>query len=386
MTTTTPPTLTPAQLDAFGRELDAGADRVVADLGERDATYLRRIVAIQRRSAIAGRALLFFGWLPPAWLAGTGLLALSKILENMEIGHNVMHGQYDFMRDPRFEGKTYEWDTACPGDEWRHSHNYLHHTFTNVVGKDRDVGYGELRIAEAQPWEPKHRFQLLYTLGLASLFQWGVALHDLELDQARKGKPRPDLRQVARRVFRKGGKQVLKDYLLFPALAGPFFLPVLLGNLTANFLRNVWAFAVIFCGHFPDGVAMFDEQTLEGESRGAWYYRQLLGSANLDGGKTFHVLTGNLSHQIEHHLCPDLPAHRYAEIAPEVRAICQRYGLPYNTGPMHKQLASVFRRIARLGRKPATPSTPARDEHPGAIDWMNPVTARRMTWGHPAAA
>ena len=353
MTTTTIPTLSPAQLDAFGRELDAIRARVVADLGERDARYLRRLVAIQRRAALAGRALLMAGWLPPAWLAGTALLSLSKILDNMEIGHNVMHGQYDFMRDPAFDGKTFEWDNVCPGDEWRHSHNYLHHTFTNIVGKDRDVGYGQLRVADEQPWRPDHRYQVAYAIALAMLFQWGVALHDLELDQARAGKPRPDLRAALRKVLRKGVRQSARDYLLFPALAGPAFAPVLLGNLTANLVRNVWAFAVIFCGHFPDGVAMFDEQTLDGETRGGWYLRQLLGSANIDGGPLMHVLTGNLSHQIEHHLFPDLPAHRYAEIAVEVRAICARYGLPYNSGPLPGQLASVFRRLARLARPPA---------------------------------
>ena len=58
----------------------------------------------------------------------------------------------------------------------------------------------------------------------------------------------------------------------------------------------------------------------------------MLGSANLAGAKLSHVLSGNLTHQIEHHLFPDLPARRYPELAVEVREICQRYGLPYNTG------------------------------------------------------
>jgi len=60
------------------------------------------------------------------------------------------------------------------------------------------------------------------------------------------------------------------------------------------------------------------------------------------------VMTGNLSHQIEHHLFPDLPARRYPEIAGEVREICERYGLPYNTGPLRKQLGSAARKIVRL--------------------------------------
>lgn len=84
------------------------------------------------------------------------------------------------------------------------------------------------------------------------------------------------------------------------------------------------------------------------ETRGQWYYRQLLGSADLTGCKLFHVLSGHLSHQIEHHLFPDLPANRYNEIAVEVREICQRYELPYNTGPLVKQFGSVVHKIARF--------------------------------------
>jgi fatty acid desaturase len=113
-------------------------------------------------------------------------------------------------------------------------------------------------------------------------------------------------------------------------------------------VRNIWAFNIIFCGHFPSGVESFEEEAAENETRGAWYYRQLLGSANITGSKLFHVLTGNLSHQIEHHLFPDIPARRYPEIAPEVRALCEKYEPNYNTGPLRKQLGSVAVKIFKL--------------------------------------
>src|ERR1700730_17256466 len=138
-------TLTEEQTEAFGAELDALKERIMADLGERDATYIRRVIKAQRTLEVGGRGLLMAGILPPAWLAGTAMLALSKILDNMEIGHNVMHGQYDWMGDPSISSRGFEWDTACPGDQWRHSHNYMHHTYTNIVGMDRDIGYGILR-------------------------------------------------------------------------------------------------------------------------------------------------------------------------------------------------------------------------------------------------
>jgi len=149
-------------------------------------------------------------------------------------------------------------------------------------------------------------------------------------------------------LLRKIRNQALKDYLLFPALTGPLFPLTLAGNATANLVRNVWAFNIIFCGHFPAGVSTFSREECEDASRGHCYYRQLLGSANITGSRLFHVMTGNLSHQIEHHLFPDIPARRYPEIAEEVREICRRYGLDYNTGSLSRQLGSVARKICRL--------------------------------------
>jgi fatty acid desaturase len=360
--------LTPDQIEALGRELDDLRARVMADLGERDAAYIRRIIKAQRALEVGGRSVLFAGFLPPAWLAGVAALSLSKILDNMEIGHNVMHGQYDWMKDPGLDSKRFEWDTACPGDQWRHSHNYVHHTHTNVLGKDRDIGYGILRMSEDQPWRRRDLGNPVYALLLALLFQWGVAVHDLEVERIEAGEIElSEKRDILRAIWRKGRRQVLKDYVVLPVLAGPGAPFVLSANLTANLIRNLWAFTIIFCGHFPEGVEEFSEEQVEHETRGGWYVRQMLGSANLrSNSRLFHVLSGNLSHQIEHHLFPDIPAHRYAEMGVEVREICKRYGLPYNTGPLHRQFGSVVRKIMRLAlpgageREPAAaPADPA---------------------------
>ncbi len=341
--------LSPEQLERFGREMDAIRDQVMADVGERDAVYIRKVIRAQRSLEVAGRGLLFLGFLPPAWVAGVAALSAAKILDNMEIGHNVMHGQYDWMNDPALSSRHFDWDTACPADQWRHSHNYMHHTYTNVQGIDRDIGYGVLRMSAEKPWHPYYLLNPLWALLLATFFQYGVALHDLEVERVLKGKrSRAEAGTLARGIWHKTRRQLSKDYLLFPLLAGPVAPFVLAGNLTANLARNLWTYTIIFCGHFPDGVAQFDRSVLENESRGQWYLRQLMGSANLTGGRLFHVMSGNLSHQIEHHLFPTLPAHRYGEISLQVQEICQRYGLRYNKGPLRRQFGTVLRRIARL--------------------------------------
>jgi fatty acid desaturase len=225
----------------------------------------------------------------------------------------------------------------------------MHHTHTNVLGKDRDIGYGILRMTEDEPWKPTDIANPIKATLLMLLFQYGVALHDVETERIVAGEiGLSDKRDILVATGRKVRRQSLKDYVLFPALAGPGAPFTLAGNATANLTRNVWSFMIIFCGHFPAGTHEFSEEEVENETRGGWYLRQMLGSANLTGGKLFHILSGNLSHQIEHHLFPDIPAHRYAEIAVEVREICERYGLPYNSGPLHKQFGSVVKKIFRL--------------------------------------
>ena len=342
-------TLTDEQIEQIGDELDALRRRVVAELGQEDRDYIYSVVKVQRALEVAGRGSLFLGFLPPFWLAGTAALSLSKILDNMEIGHNVMHGQYDWMRDPALNSKMFEWDTACPADQWRHSHNYMHHTYTNIVDKDRDIGYGILRMDPSQKWNPYYLGNPLWAFLLMTFFQYGVALLDLEVYNVLSGKRSwSENKKLWRGIWRKTGRQTLKDYVLFPVLTGPLFASTFTANATANLVRNLWAYSIIFCGHFPSGVATFTEEECADETRGHWYVRQMLGSANITGSKLFHILSGNLSHQIEHHLFPDIPACRYPQIADEVRAICEKHGLPYNTGRLSRQLGSTWAKIFRL--------------------------------------
>ncbi|MRJ77909.1 acyl-CoA desaturase [Aeromicrobium sp. SMF47] len=356
--------MTYEQLEEFGRELDAVRQRVLDDLGQKDADYIRRVIRIQRGAEVVGRIGIFMPFFPPAFIAGIGSLAVAKILDNMEIGHNVMHGQYDWMNDPMIDGARYEWDNIAPAQDWKHGHNYIHHTYTNIHGMDRDIGYNMFRIDEDQPWYPSHRFNLPLATALMMVFEWGIMYHGVELDQYLHGKiSKEDFEGRKKRAFKKIRKQVFKDYIAWPALGlalVPFMgwwapVAILGANVAANVIRNVWTFLIIFCGHFPAEVETFKEEDAQNENRGQWYLRQLLGSANITGRKPFHVMTGNLSYQIEHHLFPDIPARRYPEVAEDVNRLVEKYGLHYNTGRLSKQLGSVIRQLAKLGKKPSDP-------------------------------
>src|SRR5579884_450839 len=392
--------LSDEQLAEIGREFDQLHEEVRADLGDRDARYINGIIALQRRLALIGRAELFASRSKPAWWLGMATLSTAKILENMEIGHNVMHGQWDWMNHPVINSQVWDWDTASTKEAWKHSHSYVHHTYTNILGKDRDLGYEIMRIDPHQPWHPVYLLQPLYNILLMLVFEWGVAVHDLDFTAIRAGqKPISKVREELKGIAGKGRLQIQKDYIAWPLLSAAIstgvragvraiedrrrrrkrrgavavgagllrrvrrpsgerarliddfrqaYVATLKADLWANVVRNVWSNAIIFCGHFPDQTYVFTEEEVRDETPGGRYVRQLIGAANINGSPLFHVMSGNLGYQVEHHLYPDMPSSRYGEIAPRVREICKRYGLPYNTGPFFKQWGSVQRSILRL--------------------------------------
>ena len=338
-------------IENLGKDLDAIRQQVLDTRGERDATYIRRVITAQRTLEASSRIVLLFSLLPPAWLAGTAGLSVAKILENMEIGHNVLHGQWDWMRDPKIHSTTWEWDNASPAEQWKHAHNEEHHTYTNVIGKDGDLGYGIMRVDEEQPWHPFHLGQPLWNLINAFMFQYGIAAYDLKLGKNLKSRERrnnPQFRARVKATLRKVRTQATRDYVVHPLLSGPSAMPTLAANVTANVVRNLWTHSVIMCGHFPEGVETFAYDSIDGETRGQWYLRQMIGSANISGSRFMHLMSGNLSFQIEHHLFPDLPSNRYQEIAPQVRAVFEKYGLTYTSGPLVRQVASAWRKVIRL--------------------------------------
>ncbi|WP_295646523.1 acyl-CoA desaturase [uncultured Corynebacterium sp.] len=390
--------LSSEDVEEIGRRFDAIEARHRASLGAKDAAYIRNLIRSQRGLDLLSRIGTVFA--PALMGPAAATMGLAKILENLEIGHNVMHGQWDWMNDPEIHSGTWEWDNTGPSSGWKHSHNFSHHTFTNIIGMDNDIGYGVIRITRDRKWKPTTTLQPLTNVVLAALFEYAVAFYDVELGRYFAGRQsweetKPRLMETLRKVR----SQMVKDYVAFPAVAAAvgFALAGTKGRrnekgikgflgrklngagkrrrvkglsisvsqaridsakrhakkaaqaaLFANLIRNVWAYAVIFCGHFPDDVETFTKRTLAEESKAEWYLRQMLGSANFRGGKVLTVLSGNLNYQIEHHLFPDMPSNRLAAIAREVEKTAREFGLPYNTASFPRQLWEVQRTILKL--------------------------------------
>ena len=294
-----PVDLTEEQIDEFGREMDAIYHETLASRGEKDRLYILRLIRIQRSMALFGRLVIYASlFLLPAWphaLAGWGttllvialgviMLGVAKILENMEIAHNVLHAQWDWMKDPEIQSNTWEWDNMSPSDRWMYSHNVVHHTWTNVLEKDLDVGYGIMRVTPMQPWKPAYLLQPVYFVLLMLLFEEGVSLHEQAIIDVGERKKKPkEILPLMKHIGQKIWGQVRKDYIMWPGLAALVSIPISFyvpespltvfllvagANFVANIIRNIWAFVIIFCGHVPADVYNFTEEQVEGESRG----------------------------------------------------------------------------------------------------------------------
>jgi NADPH-dependent stearoyl-CoA 9-desaturase len=339
--------LSDTDLEELAAALEAIRCDIESSRGANDRAYIKRAIAFHRTLEVAARLVIGSSKGKFGWAVGTAALAAAKCIENMELGHNISHGQWDWMNDPEIHSSTWEWDMAGLTSQWQHSHNYRHHVFANVVGVDDDLGFGVMRVTRDEEWRPRALVQPLRAVLLALLFEWGVALHGLYSVQDREttgaGK---SAHKTA--LIRKIARQVGKDYVLFPALSRRRWCRTLGANVVANGLRNVWACVVIVCGHFTDGAEKFTASVLEGETKPQWYLRQMLGTANFRAGAVLAFMSGNLCYQIEHHLYPDLPSNRYPEIAERVRALCVTYDLPYTTGPLLRQFLLTVRTICKL--------------------------------------
>jgi fatty acid desaturase len=348
----------------IAQELDALKARIFKQLGEEDVLYVKKLHRFSRSMEALGRVLLHVSMDPVTFSAGVVALWVHKQLQATEIGHSALHGVYDKLPGGEaFASKTFRWDTPIDEASWRLGHNVKHHGNTNVAGKDPDIHFGPVRLTSRTPHKLAHYAQLPFTLGV--LFpNFGVLmnLHFTGLLDAYADNGQPETLDFLpdrtlksrlgawRRALRKYVPYYAKNYVFYPALAGPFFAKVLLGNVLAEVMRDVYSAATIYCGHVGDDVAHYEHGTKAG-SRGEWYAMQIASSNDFEVARPISILCGGLDRQIEHHLFPTLPPERLRQIAPEVRAICERHGIAYKTASWPATLKKSLSQIARLSKK-----------------------------------
>jgi linoleoyl-CoA desaturase len=299
---------------------------------------------------------------PVTFLLGVGALFVHKQLQTAEIGHSALHGAWDGMPGAeKLQSKTFRWDAPIDEESWRQGHNVRHHGNTNIAGKDPDIRFGPARLTEQTPHSAQNRWAVPFVVAvLAPNFRSIINTHvtglnDVFADNGLSGSKLdflPDRSPASvggawRRALRKFVPYYLKEYVFFPALAGPFFWKVACGNALAETACNVYSAATILCGHVGADVASWPEGTRP-HGRGEWYAMQVEAANDYEVSLPLSVLCGGLDRQIEHHLFPTLPPPRLREIAPEVRAICERHGVHYKTDGWGKTLHKVFARLRQL--------------------------------------
>jgi linoleoyl-CoA desaturase len=271
----------------------------------------------------------------------------------------IFHGAYDHVPGAaqhveRFRTTLPVW---VPG--WKHVHNVLHHGFTNIIGKDPDARFGSTRLVENVPKRWHHRFQLaevafnwLNLMGNLNLHVCGLV--DLYMRRAGDDDVLPDrsfatILKMHARAVSAAAPYIAREYLYYPALAGPGFLKVLAGNWLSSVMRNVFTGAAIYSAHIGEEIADYPRGTKAGD-RAHWYAMQLATTKNFETSRAVSILIGGLDHQIEHHLFPKLPPNRLREIAKDVRAICEKHGMPYRTTKWSTTLRNMVARVSSLGR------------------------------------
>jgi linoleoyl-CoA desaturase len=347
------------RLRRFGAALDEIRGRVEAEIGAEDLDYIRRVNRFSRAMEVAGRLLIHFSFEPFTFGAGVIALWLHKQLQATEIGHTALHGAFDKIEGAeKFRSESFSWDTPIDEECWRLGHNVRHHQYTNIAGKDPDVHFGDLRLTEhaARPripaWQaiislftavPNFGFVMnAHFTGLVDVYVGRGAPPEVLPDRSRAS-----LIDAHKKAFRKYLPYYLKNYVFFPALAGPFFWKVLLGNWLAEVTRDVYTAATIYCGHVGDDVVDYAPGT-RAHGRGEWYAMQVESTNNFDVSGPISVLCGALDRQIEHHLFPKFPTNRLREISAEVRAVCEAHGVRYRSDSWPRTLKRALRRVFGL--------------------------------------
>lgn len=358
----------PARERALETELDELYQATRAQIGAADLEHIRRVAAYSRRIKSRSRELLKDGRTPGSFKRGVQLYMLHVLLEFSELGHNILHGSYDHLPDcGELHSDRWTWDFVADVDEWKVMHHQNHHPFTNIVGKDHDLGYSFLRLLPGQSWWGHHAAQPLLVASLMAFHLHYFTLYTAI--SAARVQGRPWLRwQTFARSAQHIRRYVTREYVREPLRAGSRFLRVLAGNYAGTALGYGFTAFLLLLEHHAENVALFDDPGAS-ESAGDYYRRQILGTTNFTPSPTldaalqqlleqevpfenrppFEIFYGGLSTHLEHHLFPDLPCNRQRQIAPQVAEICARHGLPYNVVPFDEWVPSMLRSLVVLG-------------------------------------
>jgi stearoyl-CoA 9-desaturase NADPH oxidoreductase len=337
-----------------------------AQVGDDDLAHIRNVTAYGQ-AINARRVELLHDGSPRAVVRAAVLETLYRVMQFSELGHNIIHGSYDDLPNGgEYHSERYQWDFNVDVDHWKVMHHEGHHPNTNVIGKDHDLGYSIARGMAGQDWFGHHVAQTAIIGAL--LASSPQAAPFFLANVARLVEDRPffssyTLRSPAEIAVR----DALQRYLREPLSTGSKFL----SSLVANYLGGVGGYAsvlfLVLIEHHAGELEVFADPGPD-ETRDQYYERQFRATRNFlrspeidnflerilleevpfDDRPDFRIFYGGLDTHVEHHLFPDLPPSKQREIAPVVREIAARHGLPYHETPLLDTVPMVAKVLAGL--------------------------------------
>lgn len=343
-------------LPAFGKEVHELGMRLKAGQDESDQKHLHKIILWSRLCAAVG---LFTMWLVPNPLTVFALSLWTHSAWTM-IGHHVCHGGYNRTDESgRYSSRGFalgslgrrivDWFDWMLPEAWNHEHNQLHHY---RLGEDSDP---DLLERNAEVWKGIDRLTMPFISML--LWKWSYyapnTYKELKIAEMRRaGKPLPagfdpqapltlgdlfagkgkGVYSVEEFISRVIGPYILVRFLILPlplAFVNPaFYLNGVCNLLLADVVSNIHSFIVIVTNHA--GKDLYRFQVGCKPKSPTFYLRAITSSANFDTGSDLNdFMHGWLNYQIEHHCWPDLSMLAYQKGQPELKAICEKHGVPY---------------------------------------------------------
>lgn len=332
--------LTNEQIESFGKEIEEIYQEAKSKIGQEDLDYILNVKRFSDALEIVGRSLIHISQDPLLWTSGSLLLGYHFLIEFSELGHNILHGQYDDIKNNNTVlSSTWKWDITMDEEDWKFEHHRVHHPFTNILGKDNDFGFLVYRVNDNQPWKLYHLFQVPMLLSMPLInsffFPWYVAT-SRALAESR------DVLTLETYLpsIQKVSKHIVENYIFFPMLPGGNYFKIAAGNFFAKLFQNIYLEMILAISHLHKDAYVFEEK--DQESKGEFYLRQILSTVNFDSPPYYEIVYGAINLHIEHHLYPDLPPNRLREVAPKVKALCEKYEVPYRTGSFWEQFMGVI--------------------------------------------
>ncbi|MCB1177712.1 MAG: fatty acid desaturase [Leptospiraceae bacterium] len=346
----------PEEVESFGKEIKSIYEDLKSKVGEEDLLIAKDINNSSKLLEGLGRILIGSGN-PLFVLPGSFFLGLHYTVEFSQ-GHNILHGQYDDIPDnEKFQSSTWNWKNTMDPEDWKYEHHVVHHPYTNVVGKDNDFGFLVYRASNHQRWEPIHLFQLpiILTQPLITtfFFPWYVSTSRAIAEKRDIFSLETYGRSIERII-----DYFAKNYFLFPLVSPGNSLIVGLGNFLGKTFSNYHLQFILGASHLGTEPEAFPERFSESEFE--FYLRQVLSTANYEVWEPTEFIYGGINTHLEHHLFPDLPPNRLKEASPKVREVCERYGVPYHTGPFINQIIKLVENVIYK----SLPTRPEDNFHP----------------------